>query len=143
MALPLQERIKHLLKLAEIIDGKWVYRFANHPRFSYWTFNMIQRKRILEQSGIFLKQNPGEAHLTIDELREMAASNNANVFMSKVSRYVSNIAGTNAHWNNNNNNNNNDLITAYLQGSSTSANLFNITILLKYLLIIFRVGNVR
>ena len=60
---------------------------------------MIQRKRILQQSGIFLKQNPGEAHLTIDELREMAASNNANVFMSKVSRYVGNIAGTNAYWN--------------------------------------------
>ncbi|CAB3984730.1 Hypothetical predicted protein [Paramuricea clavata] len=96
---PLQERIKHLLKFAEIIDGKWVYRFANHPRFSYWAFNMIQRKRILQQSGIFLKQNPGEAHLTIDELREMAASNSANVFMSKVSRYVGNIAGTNAYWN--------------------------------------------
>ena len=67
---PLQERIKHLLKFAEIIDCKWVYRFANHPRFSYWAFNMIHRKRILQQSGIFLKQNPGEAHLTIDELRE-------------------------------------------------------------------------
>ncbi len=96
---PLQERIKHLLKFAELIDGKWVYRFANHPRFSYWAFNMIQRKRILQQSGIFLKQNPGEAHLTIDELREMATSNNANLFMSKVSRYVGNIAGTNAYWN--------------------------------------------
>ncbi len=95
----LQVRIKHLLKFSEIIDGKWVYRFANHPRFSYWAFNMIQRKRILQQSGIFLKQNPGEAHLTIDELREMAASNNSNVFMSKVSRYVGNIAGTNAYWN--------------------------------------------
>ncbi|CAB4011187.1 Hypothetical predicted protein [Paramuricea clavata] len=55
---PLHERIKHLLKFAEIIDGKWVYRFANHPRFSYWAFNMIQRKQILQQSGIFLKQNP-------------------------------------------------------------------------------------
>ena len=96
---PLQERVKHLLKFAEMIDGKWVYRFASHPRFSYWAFNMIQRKRILQQSGIFLKQNPGEAHLSIDELREMAASNNANVFMSKVSRYVGNIAGTNAYWN--------------------------------------------
>ena len=51
---PLQERIKHLLKFAEMIDGKWVYRFASHPRFSYWAFNMIQRKRILQQSGIFL-----------------------------------------------------------------------------------------
>jgi fructoselysine-6-P-deglycase FrlB-like protein len=60
---------------------------------------MIQRKRILQQSGIFLKQNPGEAHLTIDELREMANSGNANLFISKVSRYVGNIAGTNAYWN--------------------------------------------
>ena len=48
---------------------------------------MIQRKQILQQSGIFLKQNRGEAHLTINELCEMAASNNANLFMSKVSRY--------------------------------------------------------
>ncbi|CAB4014021.1 Hypothetical predicted protein [Paramuricea clavata] len=60
---PLQGRIKHLLKFAAIIDGKW---------------------------------NPGEAHLTIDELREMAASNNTNVFMSKVSRYVGNISDM--HW---------------------------------------------
>ena len=65
--IPFQERIEHLLKFAEIIDGKWLYRFANHPRFSYWALNMIQRNRILGQTGIFLKQNPGEAHLTIDE----------------------------------------------------------------------------
>ena len=93
--MPLAERIKHLIKFAEKIDGKWVYRFASHPRFSYWAFNMIQRKRTLQQSGIFLKQNPGEAHLTIDELREMAMSNNSTAFMSKVSRYVANIGGTN------------------------------------------------
>ena len=59
---------------------------------------MIQRKRTLEQTGIFLKQNPSEAHLTIDELREMASSNNFVLFMSKMSRYVANIAGTNAYW---------------------------------------------
>jgi hypothetical protein len=83
-----ERRIKHLLKFAEIIDGKWIYRFANHRRFLYWAFNMIQRKRILHQSGIFLKRNPGEAHLTIDKMRERAASNNAYVFMSKMSRYM-------------------------------------------------------
>ena len=96
---PFQERIKHLLKFAEVVHGKWVYRFANHPRFSYWAFNMIQRKRILQQSDMFLKQNPGEAHLTLNELREMVASNNTSVFLSKISRYVGNIAGTNAYWN--------------------------------------------
>ena len=60
---------------------------------------MIQRKRSLQQSGIFLRQNPGEAHLTIHELREMAGNNNSGLFMSKVSRYIANIACTNAYWN--------------------------------------------
>lgn len=95
---PLLERVKHLIKFAEKINGKWVYRFASHPRFSYWAFNMIQRKRTLEQTGIFLKQNPGEAHLTTEELREMATANDSAAFMSKVSRYVANIPGTNAYW---------------------------------------------
>ena len=54
---------------------------------------MIQRKRILQQSGKFLKQNPSEAYLTVDELHEMTASNNSTLFMSKVSRHVGNIAG--------------------------------------------------
>ena len=75
----LQERITHLLKFAEIIDGKWVYRFCQPSPIFIPALNMIQRKRNLQQSGIFLKQNPGEAHLTIDELREMAASNNVDV----------------------------------------------------------------
>ena len=43
-----------------------------------------QRKCILQQSGIFLKQNPGEANLTIDGLQEMADSNNANLFVQNI-----------------------------------------------------------
>ena len=97
---PLSDGIKHLLKYAEIIGSKWVYRFASHPRFSYWAFDMLQRGRTLQQSGIFLKQNPSEAHLTIDELKQIAANNNSATFMSKVSRYVANISGTNAYWHN-------------------------------------------
>ena len=54
--------------------------------------------RTLEQTAIFPKQNPGEAHLTIDELREMAASNNSAAFKGKVFRYVANIPGTNTYW---------------------------------------------
>ena len=56
---------------------------------------MIQRKRTMQQSAIFLKQNPEEAHLTIDELRNMA---NSNAFMSKLSRYASNITGSSSYW---------------------------------------------
>ena len=95
---PLAERVKHLLRFGENIDGKWLYRFASHPRFANWALNMIQRKRILQQTGIFLKQNPGEAHLTVEELKQMAADNDTNVFVSKLSRYLSNITGSNAYW---------------------------------------------
>ena len=91
---PFAERFRNIIKFAEKIDGKEVYRFASHPRFSYCALNMIQRQRTLQQTGIFLKQNPGEAHLTIDELCEMAVSNNSTTSMSNVSRYVANIAGT-------------------------------------------------
>ena len=59
---------------------------------------MVLRKKTLQQSEIFLKQNPGEAHLTVDELQEMASNNDIAVFMSKVSRYVANISGTNSYW---------------------------------------------
>ena len=94
----LGEKVKHLIKFGEKISGKWVYRFSSHPRFSYWAFNMIQRKRSLQQSGIFLKQNPSEAHLSINELRELAASDDSKALFSKISRYVVNIAGSNAYW---------------------------------------------
>ena len=96
--LSLQEKIQHLLKFAEKKEGKWIYRFASHSRFPYWAFDMILRKRTLQQTGIFLKQNPGEAYLTIDELHEMAASETSAFLMSKISRYVANISGTNAYW---------------------------------------------
>jgi hypothetical protein len=77
------------------MDNKFSYRYASHPRFSYWALNMLQRKRTLQQNSIFLKQNPGEAHLTIEELREMALNSNSKQFMLK---YVSNITGSSAYW---------------------------------------------
>ena len=38
-------KVQRLIKFAENIEGKWIYRFASHPRFSYWALNMIQRQR--------------------------------------------------------------------------------------------------
>ena len=32
----LSSKIQHLMKFAELINSRWVYRFATHPRFSYW-----------------------------------------------------------------------------------------------------------
>ena len=89
--------VQHLIKFSENIDGKWIYHFASHPRFSYWALNMIQGKRTLQQTTIFMKQNPSEAHLTIEDLRNMVM-NDSSSFMSKLSRYVANITGSNAYW---------------------------------------------
>ena len=85
------------MKFAEKKDGKFFYRFVTHPRFFYWALNMIQRKHALEQSNCYLKQNPSEQHLTIDELQEMIATNSSAALMAKMSRYAANITGTNAY----------------------------------------------
>lgn len=59
---------------------------------------MIQRKQILQQTGIFFKQNPGEKHLTLQELRDMIRNNQSNLLMTKLSRYITNITGSDAYW---------------------------------------------
>ena len=93
------EKVKHVTKFSERKDDStWICRFAGHPRFSYWALDLIQRRRTLDQSSIYLKQNPGDAHLTTDELREMAFTNNSSVLLSRISRYVGNIPGTAAYW---------------------------------------------
>ena len=59
---------------------------------------MIQRKQILQQAGLFLKQNPGEAHLTTEELQQIVANHSSDIFLSKISRYLSNLTVSNAYW---------------------------------------------
>lgn len=53
--LTLGGKIKHLVKFAEYSNGKWVYRFASHPQFAHWAFNMIQRHQLLSQGSVFQK----------------------------------------------------------------------------------------
>jgi len=59
---------------------------------------MTQRKHIFQQTGIFLKQNPGEAHLTTEEIKQIASTNHIGTFTSKVSCYLGNISGSDAYW---------------------------------------------
>ncbi|XP_066914869.1 uncharacterized protein [Clytia hemisphaerica] len=93
------EKLKHLIKFAEIDDkGKWFYRFASHPRFSFWGFNMLYRKRLISQGNFFIKQNPGEANLSIEDLQDLVRDNDHYVVMKKLQRYSKNVTGTNAYW---------------------------------------------
>ena len=42
----LAAKVKHLVKFAEKIEGKWHYRLASNPRFGNWAFNILHRKRL-------------------------------------------------------------------------------------------------
>ena len=92
-------KLKHVINFGENIDGKWVYRFASHPRFGYWAYDMLYRRRILGQGNFFLKQNPSEANLTLDDLKQVLQSNSYDSFMSKLMHYAKNVTGINAYWN--------------------------------------------
>jgi len=94
----LGDKIKHLIKFAEYNNGKWTYRFANHPRFAYWAFNMIQRHILFSQGNIFLKQNTGGAKLTVEQLQQMLQSNTYSTLMSRLMHYAKNVTGSNSYW---------------------------------------------
>lgn len=50
-------------------------RFAKHPRFRYFALNTQMRHRALQTGRIYVRQNPHDGHLSIDELREMVRHN--------------------------------------------------------------------
>ena len=92
------QKLKHLIKFGERENGKWNYRFASHPRFGYWAYNMLYRKRLLSQGNFYIKKNFGERLMTVDELRHMLASENHSQIMNKLMYYAKNISGTNSYW---------------------------------------------
>ena len=47
-------KLKHLVKLAEKMEGKWFYRFAFHPRLGCWVHNILYRKRLLSQGNFYM-----------------------------------------------------------------------------------------
>ena len=57
------------------------------------------QKAFIKARKFFLKQNPGEANLTIEQLREMLQSGTYSAVMSKLMHYAKNVTGTNAYWN--------------------------------------------
>ena len=46
-------------------------RFAKHPRFRYFALNTEMRWRALQTGRIYVRQHPGDAQLSLDELRDM------------------------------------------------------------------------
>jgi hypothetical protein len=91
-------KVKYLLMYSENVGGELVSRFAAHPRFVCWINNIIYRHRTLSQGEIYLKQNPGDATLTIEEIRDMIANNDTGPLLNRIKRYMANIPGTPSYW---------------------------------------------
>lgn len=95
-------RFRHLLRYCEInSDGTLECRFASHPRFVLWLFNIHFRHRALSQGDIYLKHNPGDANLSIDEIQELLRNTDRNnPVLNRIQRYMSTISSTPSYWHN-------------------------------------------
>ncbi|CAM9499968.1 unnamed protein product [Ectocarpus sp. 12 AP-2014] len=79
-------------------DGR--YRFASHSRFPHWCQNMLERHRMLSQAQVYLKQNPGDAAMTMEHMRILFRSGSplAQQLTQRMCRYGANITGSRPYW---------------------------------------------
>ena len=68
-------------------------RFAKHCRFRYFALNTEMRWRALQTGRIYVRQNPEDAQLSVDELRDMVGRDGEN-FSSRVLHYAASLRGT-------------------------------------------------
>jgi signal recognition particle subunit SEC65 len=72
-------------------------RFAHHQYFKFVVHNMIMRKRAFENSSFIVKQQLGEDHITISDLREQI-QNGDNSVAKKILYFGSSLRGTSQYW---------------------------------------------
>ena len=70
------KKTKHLIKIGEKSDVKWVYRFASHPRFAFWAYSILYRRHLLGQANYYFEGNPGFSNLTLNQLQSMVRTGN-------------------------------------------------------------------
>ena len=72
-------------------------RFAKHPRFRFFALNTEMRWRALQTGRVYVKQHPGDAQLSLDELRDMVGRQ-GEAFSNRVLHYASSLRGTKQYW---------------------------------------------
>ena len=72
-------------------------RFAKHPRFRFFALNTEMRWRALQTGRVYVTQHPGDAQLSLDELRDMVGRQ-GEAFSNRVLHYASNLRGTKQYW---------------------------------------------
>ena len=72
-------------------------RFAHHPIFKFIVHNIIIRKRTLEQSSYIVRQQLGEDHLSIDDLKNLVNNNDKSI-AQKVLYFGASLRGSSQYW---------------------------------------------
>ena len=72
-------------------------RFAKHPRFRYFALNTVMRHRALQTGKIYVRQHPHDAHLTVDDLRDMVGRE-GEALSNRVLHFASSLRGTRQYW---------------------------------------------
>ena len=93
-AATLIHKVRYLIEYCETINGRYISRFAKHIRFICWIFNIYYRHRTLSQGDIYIQQNPADARLTVDSIRQMIQNNETAGLLNRIKRYIANIPGT-------------------------------------------------
>ena len=81
---------KHLMMYE---DG----RFARHPRFRYFALNTEMRWRALQTGRIYVRQHLHDAHISVEELRDMIGRP-GEAFSNRVLHYAASLRGTRHYW---------------------------------------------
>ncbi len=92
---------KHLLKFScTNTKLRKYYPFAEHERLKFWAYDRIRRHRCNDQAKVFLHLNPGDANLSINELRTILTSGNIDGtnLMNRMSIIAANITGSPPYW---------------------------------------------
>ena len=76
-----QVTIGNYLKHLTMYDDN---RFTKHPRFRFFGLNTEMRWRALQTGRVYVKEHPGDAQLSLDELRDMVGRE-GQTFSNRVS----------------------------------------------------------
>ena len=94
------EKVRHLIMFSQKNKNteEYVCRFARHARFIQWICNVYYRRRTLDQGDIYLRQCPGDANKSVEEIQQLLKDKKAEGLINNINRYMSNIPGTSSYW---------------------------------------------
>ena len=92
-------KVRHLFNYMEVINGENVFRFARHTRFVLWIANIGYRHAVMDQGDVYLKQNPEDSNLTVEDLKILIENPvGLRELLKNMNRYTANIPGTGPYW---------------------------------------------